>query len=187
MAIRLKYLKPADFQKQRILILPRHPFFVRVSLLFVGTEECFVRVSLLSVDKEVCLCQSFSSVCGHRNVSLSNFLFCLWTQKCVFFRVKIVCSRIIRICVAFFPYNFDIWKSLPEPHTQTWLRFALTGDDSLHSTDTHKNIYILQLNHFILSNIIIVFGKNRNIFICFVHLCVHRQKRMKIFLFYEIR
>jgi hypothetical protein len=76
MEIRLKYLKPADFQEQRVLILLRHPFLVRVSLL--------------SVDTGVYLCQNFSSLCGHRSVSLSEFLFCLWTQNCVFFRVSLL-------------------------------------------------------------------------------------------------
>ena len=76
MEIRLKYLKPADFQELSVPVLPRHPFFVRVSLLSVDrsvslseflfslwTQKCVcVRVSLLSVDTEVCLFQSFSSV-----------------------------------------------------------------------------------------------------------------------------
>jgi hypothetical protein len=117
MAICLKYLKPAEVQEQRFLIIPRHPFFVRVSLLSVDTEAClcqnfssvcghrgaseflfclwtqklvFFRVSLLSVDTEVCLCQNFSSVCGHRIVSLSEFLFCLWKQNCVFVRISLL-------------------------------------------------------------------------------------------------
>jgi hypothetical protein len=76
METRLKYLKHADFQEQRISILPKHPFFVIVSFL--------------SVDTEMCLYQSFSSVCGHRSVFLSEFLFWLWTQECVFVRVSLL-------------------------------------------------------------------------------------------------
>lgn len=53
--------------------------------------------------------------------------------------------------------------SHPEPHPHPQVRFTLSGDHSLYCTFTHTNIYVLQLDHFILSNMIIVFGKTERI------------------------
>jgi hypothetical protein len=126
MEIRLKYLKPAEFQEQRVVILPRHPFFVRVSLLSVDTEVClcqeflfylwtqkcvffrvsllsvdtevcFVIDSLLSVDTEVCLCQSFFSVFGH--TSARNIRFFSILPNTIIMSLKVIELKCINIPV----------------------------------------------------------------------------------------